>query len=718
MKPMGTTEGSSFTQNVLLFILPAAILGFLALALFFDFLGTQAAELAKLINEIEIQCKADFLGALGLKQVAAPVATFVTCSQYLPKILLFFGLLALWCIVSNVVTLKLFESIQSRSARLVITAIVTLSLPAILLFKYWSVIPFNIGVAGGFPAFTVLIVIAAVLFQALFANLLFRHEKFLQKVSSIPFLLVTSLTAFVGLSLLFAYYPVNLFNHLGSVNTIVLYVLLTYAFVGGLIYYGKVTGVPIAAMLVIWIFAIDFLGINHATTVPTREHPSQPLKGDKQFLAWLDARRDRQAFANQDYPVYVVASAGGGIYAAMRTAYFLDFIQKRCPSFAHHIFAISGVSGGGLGALVFASQQLGLEPHPLGPCNMSDDLDGLTTPEPTPILDNFFSRDLLSTIIGAGLFPNMLQRVLPFPVPALDRSEAFRKALGENWRDALAATKQDSPRLMRAAAPAAQGPCTTRDFFVKCEINAYWNPAGDVPVLVFNATEVDTGSPVVLSNLDSQYYANSLAARNSPNFENRSIYLIDSASLSARFPIALPAGFLRGFGGPNSIRLVDGGYFDGSGLTVAQAIKPAIEEIAATQNRRVKVRVIFLGEKVPSIYDAIAQNLAEGAAPTKARDETPSSSEISAHAKALLQAMDQRATETLRQVFKLDPSLLRFQWDPALTGGQTADIPCSSIPLAWYLAPCTLRVLKDRLQIAVLDSSESFDILRTELSPK
>ena len=45
--------------------------------------------------------------------------------------------------------------------------------------------------------------------------------------------------------------------------------------------------------------------------------------------------------------------------------------------------------------------------------------------------------------------------------------------------------------------------------------------------------------------IDPQYYANSLAARNSPSFDSKSIYLIDAASLSARFPIALPAGFLR-----------------------------------------------------------------------------------------------------------------------------------------------------------------------------
>jgi hypothetical protein len=127
----------------------------------------------------------------------------------------------------------------------------------------------------------------------------------------------------------------------------------------------------------------------------------------------------------------------------------------------------------------------------------------------------------------------------------------------------------------------------------------------------------------------------------------------------------------------------------------------------------VKVRVIFLGEKVPSIYDLIAQNLEQGV--SRKTDETPRSAELSAHAKALLQAMDQRATETLRQVFRQDPTLLRFQWDPAIVG--PSETPCSNIPLAWYLAPCTLRVLKDRLQLAVLESTESVEALHEDLSP-
>jgi hypothetical protein len=707
----GTTK-SSLSRTLVLFILPAAILGILAVALFFDFLGTQATEIAKLINEIEISCKAGLLSTLGVMQADDPVST-LSCAHYLPKIALFFVLLAVWLLVANAVTLKLFESVRHLETRLLIASTVAVLLPAILLYKYWSVIPLNLGASGWFPAFTVLLLIETIALEALFAYRVFNIPDRPQSSMLISSIFFVSIAAFITLSLIFAYYPVNLFNYIGSINTIVLYLLLAYAFLGGLFFYGRETGIPFAGLLLIWVVCIDALGVTHGNTVPTRDVASEPPKGDQQFLSWLEARRDRTAFAAREYPVYIVASAGGGIYAGMRSAYFLDFLQKKCPAFAHHIFAISGVSGGGLGALAFASQQQSLEQRGLVACDPAEPSEPVAGAQPTPILDTFFSKDLLSTIIGAGLFPNMLQRVIPWPIASFDRAQAFRKALGENWADALKATARQTPSLMKRSAAPPQGDCSTQNYFVSCEIASYWNPAGDVPVLVFNTTEVDTGSPVVLTNLDAQYYANSLAARSSPTFESQSITLIDAASLSARFPIALPAGFLTGFGTAKSIRLVDGGYFDGSGLTIAQAVKSALDEIARAQNLPVKVRIVFLGERVPSVYDLIAQNLEAGVATETTGIEPFRGAELTAHIKALLQARDQQAAETVRQVFRADPTALGFQWDP--TVADDGNTPCSNIPLAWYLAPCTLDLLKVKLQKS-LENSESLAALRSDLS--
>lgn len=706
----GLVRARQITQDMVLFVLPIAVLGLLIIALFFDFLGAQSSEIAKLINEIEIQCKADLWSSLGSAPALDTAVTGnLACGEYAPKVGLFFLLLALWCVIANVVTLKLFQNVEFRRLRFVIASLVVVSLPAILLIKYLGVIP-----TATFPVFAAAVALQTLLFVGLFAFRFFRRPDYLIGRAWIMAVFVGSIVIFVGLSLLFAYYPANLFNYIGSTNTLVLYAVLAYAFVGGLFYYGRATGIPFAALLLIWVFALNAWGTNDNHTVQARPVTGQGVKGDQQFLNWLEARRDRAAYTDRDYPVYIVASAGGGIYAAMRTAYFLDVLQQKCPSFAHHIFAISSVSGGGLGALAFAAQRQSLEQQDLTGCVDLEPAGAAAIYRETPILDSFFAKDLIATIVGAGLFPDMLQRVLPFSIDALDRSEAFRKAMGENWRAALRSTAERRPSIMRRTAPGPTDRCSTQRFFSRCEINAYWDPAGDIPMLIFNATEVDSGSPVVLSNLDARYYANSLAARNSPNFENRSIYVIDGASLSARFPIALPAGFLDDVGGSSRVRLVDGGYFDGSGLTIAQAVKLALDGIAAQQNLRVNVRIIYLGEKVPSVYDVMAR-AAQGGAPATPTVSVPRGAELSAHIKALLQARDQRSAETLRQAFRIDPSLLGFQWDPTFDGVDPT--PCSNVPLAWYLAPCTQRVLKERLRNAVLENVDSLDVLRRELSP-
>ena len=67
------------------------------------------------------------------------------------------------------------------------------------------------------------------------------------------------------------------------------------------------------------------------------------------FAHWLKARRS----GNAPFPVFIVTAQGGGIYAASAASSLLATLQDLCPSFARHIFAISAVSGGSVGASVF-----------------------------------------------------------------------------------------------------------------------------------------------------------------------------------------------------------------------------------------------------------------------------------------------------------------------------------------------------------------------------
>src|SRR5262249_13319692 len=111
---------------------------------------------------------------------------------------------------------------------------------------------------------------------------------------------------------------------------------------------------------------------------------------------------------------------GGGMAAGYHLAALLAKLQETCPTFAQHVFAISSVSGGSLGAAQFAAQaSKSINNVPWQPCR--------GTPIDSEYSRNareFFRADFLSPLVAATLFPDLLQRVLPFPIAALDRARA------------------------------------------------------------------------------------------------------------------------------------------------------------------------------------------------------------------------------------------------------------------------------------------------------
>ncbi len=90
-------------------------------------------------------------------------------------------------------------------------------------------------------------------------------------------------------------------------------------------------------------------------TVTPRNITEQLYQGTPEaFQEWFKKRGDKGSFpAGTPYPVFLVAASGGGLYSARHTALTLARFQDRCPSFAHHVFAISGISGGSWGAAIF-----------------------------------------------------------------------------------------------------------------------------------------------------------------------------------------------------------------------------------------------------------------------------------------------------------------------------------------------------------------------------
>jgi hypothetical protein len=131
---------------------------------------------------------------------------------------------------------------------------------------------------------------------------------------------------------------------------------------------------------------------------PARGSPPPQLV----FEDWLRSRQDLTYYAekHQRYPVFIVAARGGGIYAASQEAIFLSRMQDQCANFSQHIFAISGVSGGSVGAALFSSlaRQFARN-RPWEPCHFGDPELGVLESRAKAFLET----DLLESVRGLRL---------------------------------------------------------------------------------------------------------------------------------------------------------------------------------------------------------------------------------------------------------------------------------------------------------------------------
>lgn len=315
-------------------------------------------------------------------------------------------------------------------------------------------------------------------------------------------------------------------------------------------------------------FSLLDLNDNHEIEQVAMEEGAPPHL-DQTFKQWYGTRADRAFYKDKPYPVFIVATAGGGLYAAKHTAGFLARIQDHCANFAQHVFAISGVSGGSLGAAVFSSlakESAANAPHQ--PCRLN------TGPAIGPLEQRarrLLARDFLAPLVAGTLFPDFVQRLLPFPVEKLSRARALDASFERAWRDTEQPAQSDKAPLN----PFEQN------------FRAHWRAEGAAPALVLNATEIDHGlrylfSPFRISlqdsetgvtfNPNSRWSAQRLYDDDLPN--KRDVKLSTAVGVSARFPWITPAASITSARawGKEKRRLVDGGYFENSGVETAHDI--------------------------------------------------------------------------------------------------------------------------------------------------
>jgi hypothetical protein len=327
------------------------------------------------------------------------------------------------------------------------------------------------------------------------------------------------------------------------------------------------------------------------------------------FHQWLEHRRPAiEAYKKKGsaYPVFFVSAQGGGVYAAYHPALSLARLTDHCPEFAHHLFGISSVSGGGLGAAVFAELLRTLpamapndSASPSASCTSTDlAVDNVLQTK----VQEFFTTDFLSPVIASAIIFDIPSLFIPQLRFGQDRARALEFGFETAWRK-LGRSDRNANGL-------------ASDFLER------WEPTGLAPALFMSTTGVNFGIPILISQVDWSYnpvrtvpakVADKALRKMAPAAPSPGLLqsILDRLSrpedplqqvgvanildfrpdlqlatstavvLSARFPFVTPPGAIEWnekilrkdlYEKTKVLELTDGGFYDNSGGIVARAI--------------------------------------------------------------------------------------------------------------------------------------------------
>jgi predicted acylesterase/phospholipase RssA len=299
---------------------------------------------------------------------------------------------------------------------------------------------------------------------------------------------------------------------------------------------------------------------------------------EQHATAWIEQRRTAIEAGPGRYPIIVVAAEGGGIRAAYWAATVLSDLHDQVPGFTNHVYAVSGVSGGSVGASVYAAlvhhQRTGG-----APCGKSSGIGDCAL---SVMGADLLSAPLIGTLVGDVL--RTTTRSARWP----DRAQVLDGVFVEAWQRVVG-----TPRMARAFGEMWADPTL----------------ALSIPLLTPNATSAVTGRRAVLSPLSPDIASGSRADW---LFDPEHPMSLASATLvSARFPLVSPTALLAGAPGRPPTRLVDGGYSDNSGAATAQDLLHAL--LAAAEQLSLADRLQPLVLLLRNSPDALTEAAAGGA---------------------------------------------------------------------------------------------------------
>jgi hypothetical protein len=284
---------------------------------------------------------------------------------------------------------------------------------------------------------------------------------------------------------------------------------------------------------------------------------------------------------NERVPMVVVATAGGGIRAAYWTARVLETLKKDLSpnSLRPYLFAISGVSGGSVGATAFDAALA-----------QSDESGcGDTCPPAT----DFLTEDFLAPTLASGIFKDLPASFLP-----------------DFWQDDRGAA------LEQGFEHASRGQLT-RPFLSLFPYAGKSSQAPWRPILLLNATHEESGKRIITSHVlvERDVFIDALDALHVLDADVRAS---TAAHNSARFSYISPAGNLgrrkqsaetsedwptnweslktawRAWLAQWNGSVIDGGYFENYGALSALELTRHAKAVLDKEKAQVKLVVLMI----------------------------------------------------------------------------------------------------------------------------
>ena len=317
----------------------------------------------------------------------------------------------------------------------------------------------------------------------------------------------------------------------------------------------------------------------------------KPLR--ESFKQWLEQRDDRSRYAGRRYPVFVLAAQGGGIYATSAAALFLAAMQDECANFAQHTFAISGVSGGAVGAAVFAGLLEGKSQSKTLCAGLARGKGSPPAQPLTDVVERIVLDDHLSPVVGL-IAPDFLRKAWPVDwLEDFDRSDALERSFACSF-DRIKDGGVTPPALPLWSASCPQ---TANGTGLRADYPSIWHASRLVPAAILNTTWAEMGYRVAFAPFPLKAIGDgtlfNLYELPMPEARQRHS-LIEAAFVSARFPGIVPARRIEPSYPGLRWNLVDGAYVDNSGATTAVELYKALERIAQLDGHSVDLRLVLL----------------------------------------------------------------------------------------------------------------------------